>query len=65
MKRLIALASLIATPALAHPGHPVAFGAYGHLVAHILIGATLVAALWAGASILRKPLQRALSHARR
>ncbi len=61
MKRLIALVALYASPALAHPGHPAADGAAGHLMAHLMLTATLMAVLAAGLVLLmslRKPIER-------
>ncbi len=52
MKRLVALGMVFATPALAHPGHPVATGALGHTLAHLMIASTVLAALAIGAVLL-------------
>jgi hypothetical protein len=64
MKRLIALATLLATPAMAHPGHPVMDGSAGHLVAHLVIAASLVFVALIGASLLTAPLKRSIARIR-
>ncbi|WP_339109202.1 hypothetical protein [Thioclava sp. GXIMD4216] len=56
MKRLAILAAFAATatPALAHPGHPTAPGPFGHEIAHLLMAAVAVGAVYLVLEAVRK-----------
>ncbi|KEO55977.1 hypothetical protein [Thioclava pacifica] len=46
MKKLAVAFSVIAAPALAHPGHAVAPGPEGHAIAHVAMAAIAIAAVY-------------------
>lgn len=53
MKKLALAFSMIAGPALAHPGHAVASGPEGHVIAHVAMGAGALALAYVGLELAR------------
>ncbi|MPQ93055.1 hypothetical protein [Thioclava sp. JE_KL1] len=53
MKKLAFAFSMIAGPALAHPGHAVAPGAEGHTIAHVAMATGAIALAYVAVEIAR------------